>query len=199
MTVRLLKTLAAAICVVAMMTPAWATDLHQALRQKNIAEAEALIAAGADIEAKDEAQLTPLITAALAGDRDGVALLIEKGADPSGRNDKGFTALHAAAHKGHPEVVQLLIDHGLDVNDQENVSRLTPLHAAAERGFRDVATVLLAHGARLQVLTDTKLSPLFLAALKTDAPMVRLLRKHGADCAEIRSPRYRKICTNFGI
>ena len=198
MSMRAIKRVATAICVGTIATSAAAQTLHQSVKDGDIPGAEVLIAAGADVEAQDEAALTPLVTAALAGQREAVTLLIQKGADPRGRDGNGFTALHAAAHAGHLDIVQLLIEYDLDVNDQGNMAKITPLHAAAERGFREIAEALLRHGARLQVKSGTGHTPLFMAALNTHAGMIKLLRDYGADCAEIRSSRYRDFCMNAG-
>jgi ankyrin repeat protein len=179
-------------------TTAWAGQLHEVVRDGNILTAERLIAAGADVEAHDEAALTPLVTAALAGHQDAVVLLIEHGADPRGRDGNGFTALHAAAHSGHRDLVTLLLDHGLDVNDQQNSAEITPLHAAAERGFVDIAETLLRNGADVHLKSLTGHTPVAMAVLKTNPAVVGLLRAHGADCSAIRFDRHRDYCLNAG-
>jgi ankyrin repeat protein len=193
-----LEQLAIALCVVLVMTPAWAGNLHEVVRDGDTSGAERLIAAGADVEAQDEAALTPLVTAALAGQRETMILLIDKGADPRGRDGNGFTALHAAAHTGHLDIVEMLIDHGLDINDQENMAGITPLHAAAERGYRDIVDILLRHGANVHVKSGTGHTPVVMAVLNAHAGTVKLLRDHGADCTKIKLARYHDFCVNAG-
>jgi ankyrin repeat protein len=70
-----------------------------------------LIEQGADINAKNKNSLTPLHAAAMAGDRDTVALLINKGADVNAKSKDGLTPLHMASQQNHREVVELLRKH----------------------------------------------------------------------------------------
>lgn len=198
MSMRTPKLIAIALCFGLITTPAWAGALHEAVRDGDTAAAERLIAAGADIEARDEAALTPLVASALAGHKEAVVLLIAKGADPHGRDGNGFTALHAAAHAGHLDIVVLLIDLGVNINDQQNKVKITPLHAAAERDFREIAEVLLVRGADVDLKAGTGHTPVVMATLKAHAEMVKLLRIHGADCAKIRSTKFRNYCMNAG-
>ncbi|AKJ30733.1 ankyrin repeat domain-containing protein [Caldimonas brevitalea] len=51
---------------------------------------------------------SPLMMAAIQGNRPLVALLLQRGADPQLRNAKGQTALSYAQKRGHTEVVELL-------------------------------------------------------------------------------------------
>ncbi len=196
--VRIPERIAIVLFVGLIAAPAWAGSLHEAVRDGDSAAAERLIAAGADVEALDDAALTPLVTAALAGHNETVVLLIDKGADLRGRDGNGFTALHAAAHAGHLDVVNLLINHGVDINDQQNTAKITPLHAAAERDFREIAEVLLDQGATMDLKSLTGHTPVVMATLKGHAEMVKLLRDHGANCSKIRSKRFREYCMNAG-
>ena len=191
---KILGTAALAFAAFAAAMPAWADPIHDAVRAGDSAAAEQLISAGADIAAPDEAGLPPVILAALAGDERMVALLISKGADPGAPDRKGFTALHAAAHVGSLEVVELLMSYDPDLDDQDNEEALTPLHLAAERDHRAVAEALLAGGADPVLRSRNGHSALFLAALKTHPDMIRLLLRHGAQCDEIRSQKFRGYC-----
>ncbi|MDJ0956015.1 MAG: ankyrin repeat domain-containing protein [Arenicellales bacterium] len=176
----------------------WSGQLHDAARGGDRETVERLIVDGEDVQEIDgETALTPLVEAALAGNKEIVVLLIEKGADPAGRDGKGFTALHAAAHMGHVDIVELLIEQGVDVNDQENTSRITPMHAAAERDYQDVAKVLLLNDVNLNLKTEAGHTPVILAVLNQHADMVKLLRDHGADCT-FRSKRFSEYCLNAG-
>ena len=183
---------------VLLAVPAWAGQLHDAARNGDRATVERLIAEGADVQEIDsETALTPLVEAALAGNKEIVILLIEKGADPAGRDGKGFTALHASAHMGHVNIVELLIEQGVDVNDQDNTSRIAPLHAAAERDYQDVARVLLLNDVNLNLKSKTGHTPVIMAVLNQHDEMVKLLRDHGEDC-KFRSKRFSEYCMNAG-
>eukprot|EP00919_Chromeraceae_sp_WS-2016_P003590 GHVR01008694.1.p1 GENE.GHVR01008694.1~~GHVR01008694.1.p1 ORF type:complete len:123 (+),score=13.34 GHVR01008694.1:185-553(+) len=84
-----------------------------------------LIDIGANVNAKDNKGITPLIVASIEGHLDVIKLLIDKGADVNDRDNIGTTPLICASNKGHLAVVQLLIDKGAEVKDRHNVSVTT--------------------------------------------------------------------------
>lgn len=194
-----LSTTVTTLIVVLQSPPAEAGALHNAVRASDTVGVSRLLGKGANPNEIDgDTGLTPLIDAALAGDKPMVVLLMNNGADPRGRGGKGFTPLHAAAHMGHADIVQLIVARGVDLDDQRNASTITPLHAAAERDYRDVAKILLVAGAQIDLKTEAGHTPLFLAALKGHDEMVMLLRRHGAECSRIRSKKFREYCANVG-
>ncbi|MFH1882965.1 MAG: ankyrin repeat domain-containing protein [Planctomycetota bacterium] len=71
-----------------------------------------LIAKGANVNAKDNWNWTPLHSAAYYGNKDIVELLIAKGADVTARDGDSRTPLWYAKDKGHAEIVSLLRKHG---------------------------------------------------------------------------------------
>lgn len=76
---------------------------------KNIAT---LIAAGVDLEARDNQDRTALMRAAEKGYSDVVRILLEAGADVRTKDKFGWTALFIAANQNHVEVVKMLIARG---------------------------------------------------------------------------------------
>ena len=76
---------------------------------KNIAT---LIAAGANLEAKDNQDRTALMRAAEKGYSDIARILLDAGANVSTKDQFGWTALFMAAEKNHVEVVKILIARG---------------------------------------------------------------------------------------
>ena len=100
---------------------AWSADgftpLHLAVFARNAAAAEALIDAGADLDAISTAsfaQVTPLGTAAAFGVDDLARLLLERGADPNKTADHGFTPLDAALSNENAQLAALLRAHGAE-------------------------------------------------------------------------------------
>ena len=97
----------------------------------------------------------------------------------------GATPLHTATLLGSRYMVALLLGKGANINtamDGEVGDGWTPLHCAAFCGYAQIAWVLLGAGADTEAKThvggDT---PLFLASLRDDEEMRRLLIRHGAD------------------
>jgi len=87
------------------------------------ADVKSLIAAGVDVNARDESGSTPLIEAARwSNDPEVIQVLIDAGADIHARDELGFdvTALVAAAMSTvNPEVVRALVTAGADVNARD--------------------------------------------------------------------------------
>jgi ankyrin repeat protein len=81
--------------------------------------ASALIAAGADIKARDKDGATALMGATI--DTDCVKLLIAQGADVNARDNNGKTVImHLALPVTNPSVAKLLVASGADVNARDN-------------------------------------------------------------------------------
>ncbi|KAL6847462.1 hypothetical protein ACP4OV_023315 [Aristida adscensionis] len=101
---------------------------------------------------------------------------------------KGFSPAEHAVLGGHLPSLRFLLDHGADLHRQRK--GFTLLHAAAEKGHPEIAKFLLSRGARVDVeSTDeesddeesTFMTPLFLAAFRGNASIVKILLEHNAD------------------
>jgi len=79
-----------------------------------------LLHRGADVNARDADQRTPLHSAVLGGSLGLVGLLLESGADVNAADSEGFTALHFAAQEHEPEIARILVARGAEVNAQDN-------------------------------------------------------------------------------
>ena len=133
------------------------TLLHVAAKWGREDLAEILVAAGANLEARNELDEPPLHVAAKNGRPTVVKLLVKQGADIEGRGPTGKTPLHAAAcglggqsdGAARLEVASLLIGAGADVNARERYNGFTPLRCATHYESRDagMADLLYAHGA----------------------------------------------------
>ena len=126
------------------------TALHLAAEGGRGAVAEALIAAGAAVEAGTRiGHHTPLHLAARGGHGAVARRLLEAGADPNtATTGSGVTALHlAAGATDGREAVAALLDHGADPNAREASAGQTPLIFAAAANRAEVVTALLAAGA----------------------------------------------------
>lgn len=186
------------LCVIAVSTPTLSNPLHDAISAGEFYTVKQLVASGANLEAKGDAALTPLIVAVLDGNDKMVSLLLASGAAPAGRDGKGFTALHAAAHKGHADLLERFIKLGLNVDDRRNEQKLAPLHMAAERGHYRAAATLLASGADVNAKTGHGRPPIWLAVLNTHPKMVKLLRDNGGKCPKSKLKKYNDYCKFAG-
>jgi ankyrin repeat protein len=117
--------------------------LLKAARYGNIKAVKQHLAAGADVNAKDDGGVTTLQYAASRGHKELAELLIAEGADINAKDEDGHTPLHQAALDGQKEVAELLIAKGADVNAKDE-SGETPL----DRATGKTADLLRKHGGK---------------------------------------------------
>ena len=86
-------------------------SLHQAAKDGNTEAVKHHMAAGVDVNAKNNLGGTPLHEAAASGHKEIVEVLVTKGADVNA-NIGGWTPLHLAVDEGHTETTDLLRKHG---------------------------------------------------------------------------------------
>ena len=163
--------------------------LHKASREGDVDGAERLIAAGADVDARNAFGYAPLHEAARKGHKQVVELLIAQGAAVNARHEGGETPLHhCAAGEGDASVAAMLISAGADVNaatDQreflhERIGGSTPLHWAVAGGHRELVEVLIAGGADVNARTAKGTTPLRVATREDYDEIARLLEEHSA-------------------
>ena len=158
------------------------TLLHLAAQFSSAQVVKALICAGADLEALDDQQSTPLHLAA-EFDQSGIVVkaLIKAGANVEARDKFRDLPLHKAARYNQSvDVSMALITAGADVNCLVGHSLRTPLHLACLSNPGIVSSLLKA-GAWVNILNIQKQSPLLLAAWKNHKEAVFALLAHGAD------------------
>ncbi len=138
------------------MTPQEATSqLFQAAASGNRKDAEAALASGADVNARDDRQRTPLHCAIEARQGDLARLLIETGTDLRAQDHQQQTALHGAARNGLFDLARLLLKGGADPVAQDKW-RYTPFDWASSSGHTRLALFLLdaarhSHAGRLHM------------------------------------------------
>jgi ankyrin repeat protein len=129
------------------------TALHWAVRYDDLATAEALIKAGADVKVATRYGVAPIGLAAMNGDAGMIRKLLDAGADPNTANPGGETVLMTAARTGKVDAVSLLLDRGAKVDASEMVHGQTALMWAVLENHVDVVKLLLARGADINAHT----------------------------------------------
>ncbi len=96
-------------------------QLFSAVAEGDLKKIKALVAEGADINARDTISRTPLHHAVKIGNEKIIRFLIEKGADVNSVTFDKDTPLHCAAEQGHVAIAGLLIQKGAKVTAENNV------------------------------------------------------------------------------
>jgi ankyrin repeat protein len=183
------------------------TPLHVAAEAYENGKLEALIRAGADVNARAANGQTPLHVAADHGSYGGIRILLKYKANPNIKDKDGRTPIQlalgyesdavkdllaggaeipdvlVAAVAGRADLVKRFVEKDkAAVNARVGGTGDTALHLAALGGHVKVAAVLLAHGANVNA-TDgpSKLTPLHRAASYAPAELVAMLLAHKAD------------------
>lgn len=146
------------------------TALHWAAYKDDIAMAQMLLKAGANVNAATRiGPVTPLFMACKNGNAAMIELLLKAGANANSADDHLTTALMMAAAGGNADAVKVLLDHGADANAREGSHGQTALMFAAALNRDAAIRVLVAHGADPNFATKTVKLPK--AAPKFDEPM----------------------------
>ncbi|XP_017285070.1 histone-lysine N-methyltransferase EHMT2 isoform X5 [Kryptolebias marmoratus] len=125
--------------------------LHAAAQRGLLEICYMLVQAGADVDAKDKDQRTPLLEAIINNHIDVARYLIQNGACIYHVEDDGYTGLHHAAKFGNLEIVKMLLETGqVDVNAQDS-GGWTPIIWAAEHKHVEVIKSLLNRGADVTI------------------------------------------------
>jgi ankyrin repeat protein len=146
--------------------------VHVAVERHDVDGLRALIATGANLQAKARNGMTPLHLAAASGDRGSLQLLLDAKVALDPKNARGETPLQLATHADQDETARLLIEKGCAIPD---------LLTAAVAGQRERAAALLAQdAARIGTTTASERTPLHLAARWGHASVAELLLDRGA-------------------
>ena len=160
------------------------TALHIAALHNQLAVAQALLDAGADVNAKNGyGAYTPGDLGGILSSnnhKDPVSLLTVHGIDTADMKN-GYTPLHLAEFSvGHKKMVELLVSKGADVNARA-ASGATPLFFAVLRDQKDDAQFLLDKGANVNT-PDAYGNTVLACALQLQyGSLIQLLVDRGAD------------------
>lgn len=157
------------------------TELIQAVKAHDVAAMERLLAAGSDVNSRDEEGATLLMLAAHAGDLAMVKALIKAGADVNACDERGWAPLaksvYSMEHKcGFPEVARALIDAGANVEAAIGYG-VRPLMLAAGYGEGEVVATLLNAGADPLARNEGNYTALMMAKQKHYVDVINLLHE----------------------
>ena len=169
------------------MHPTWTTGprCHRLLGgYKEVVEA--LLAGGADVNAKNSSDgATALTTASLRGHAGVVQALLANGAGVNAKDREGSTALTLASQYGHPDVVKALFAaKEIEINAKDDhgdsaltlASRYGHLDTHASRyGHLEIVEALLDKGADVNSRANNGATPLMFACMKSYARVVEAL------------------------
>jgi len=135
------------IAAVMLVGTAFAGPIHDAARKGDIEAVKQHLAAGRNVNAKDDKGRIPLHRAAREGHKEVAELLIANGAYVNAKDKEGKTPLYHAARWGHKNTTALLIAAGADVNAKDDKGR-TPLDRAILNKQTKTAALLRQHGGK---------------------------------------------------
>jgi ankyrin repeat protein len=150
--------------------------LFVAARSGSQASVDVLLAAKANVNARNRYGDTPIMTAALNGHLDVVRKLRAQGADIE---PKGWTPLIYAATGGHDAIVTYLLDQGADINAR-SPNGTTALMMAVREARGSTFDLLVKRGADVGVRNENGASALDWAVAANEKTMAETLRRAGA-------------------
>jgi uncharacterized protein len=177
-----------------LIAAAWDDDLRRA---------RALIARGADVNAKDNTVQSAYLITTSEGYLELLKLTLEHGADVDSKDSFNGTGLIRAADRGHADIAGRLVQAKIEIDHINNLG-WTALHEAiilgdGSRRYVDTVRVLVAAGAdlRLQSQRDqitplehatakghSEIAEALAVALKADMPSKRVANQRLLDAAE---------------
>jgi ankyrin repeat protein len=153
--------------------------LFAALAADDTKMIELLVKHGANLEAKGNEDMTPLILAASKGNFAASELLLKLGSDPNAKDRWGGTALHrACSHRASAELIELLLKNGAKVDAVTDYG-YTPLMNCCSSGDIRIARLLISSGADVNHSTDGA-SPLSMALRSNREDIAKMLEEQGA-------------------
>ena len=172
---------------------AWgASDLDakllEAAQKTHPKDVRALLAAGADANARAADGSTPMLYAAHFGDIDSVQALLDAKGDPNLTNRYGIGAMHEAALRADAALLRILLDAGASV-DLALPEGETPLMLASRTSGVAAVRLLIEHGANVNVVERWQgQTPLMYAAANDRDEVAAALIAAGANIDAVTPP-----------
>jgi ankyrin repeat protein len=156
------------------------SPLIEAAQAGNEDSALALVAHGANVNARGADGTTALMWAAHNDDVNLTQSLLKKGADVRAVNLYGTSAMQQAAIGAYTPILKLLLHAGADINSP-NAEGQSALMVIARTGNVAAAKLLLSHGATVDAMEEwSGQTALMWAAAQAQPQMLQLLIEHHA-------------------
>jgi ankyrin repeat protein len=165
--------------------------LFAALKDDTPARAVAALDAGADVNARDAQQNTPLLLAAIDGKAATVALLLARGADADARDAQEYRAFDLAVERYNREAAQALLEYWGKAGGKEAQRAASRLALAAARDDLPAVRAALDDGVPVDAMGASGYTALALAERWGRMAIVELLLARGAQPDLATDSRYR--------
>lgn len=139
-----------------------------------------IVAAGVDVNARDNEGYSALYFAAANNRLEATEALLRAGANVNSIDNTGTPVLVSPSVQGFTPIVKLLLAKGARVN-QADKDGDNALILASAAGKAEVVDVLLTGGASIDAQNKNGITPLMIASFQGHVPTVRLLIARGAN------------------
>jgi ankyrin repeat protein len=156
------------------------TALYLAIQRRNESSAKALLARGANPQARPAGKESMLNCTVTFAQKSLVKVLLEHGADVEERNKDGDPPLCRSVIRGDTKIVEILLKHGAKGSARTSKGE-SPLSIAVSRGRTGIVALLLNQkDIDVEVKNLQGETPLYTAVTKGESAITRLLLIKGA-------------------
>jgi ankyrin repeat protein len=132
------------------------TGLHAAAAAGDVAKVESLVKSGANLEARDAHQRTPLIVAVFMHKHDAARALLRLKADPNALDDRKYDIVTIASVDNDVPMLKIALEGGCKATNITSPYDGTALIAAAHLGHAEVVRTLIAAKAPLDHVNNLR-------------------------------------------
>lgn len=153
---------------------------HYGTEEVNVGIARLLLERGADVNARDRREFTPLHVSCKSLMLEITRLLLKHGAEVDAEDSTGKTPIGMTLRYNNKvtlDIAQLLLEYGAD----RSVGGSTLLHWASYKGQLEIAHRVLDSGAKVNVVDSNGATPLHITAFRGNTEIAGLLLAHGAE------------------